>query len=168
MECLEGNQICAWAEARGLPCGDGRELKLPALPVLYRGEYAHGRRSGEEATAAADLVTRLGEWDECLVVITLWNVWPSSEDWPTFYVWRGAQRERRSLNIAPGHIFAASERGLLTELVTLVMENAWDADVLPSWHGQATKLHAKISHDEWYEIRGTHGLFSYGSIRSSP
>jgi hypothetical protein len=58
---------------------------LREVPVVHRGEYAHGRRSGEEAAAAEDLVTRLGEWDECLVVITLWNVWPSSEDWPTFY-----------------------------------------------------------------------------------
>lgn len=156
MEFLEGNQIGAWGEAHGLTWGDHRALQLPASPVVYRGVYAHGRRSGEEVGAAEDLVTRVDEWDACLVVITLWNVWPSSEDWPTFYAWRAARGERRSLNIAPGHLFVHSERALLTELLTLIMENAWDADVLPSWHGRATNLHAKISHDEWYEIRGTH------------
>lgn len=157
MEFLEGIEIHAWAEAHGLASGEGRELPLPALPVVFSGQYARGRRSGEEAGAAKHLVTRLGEWDVCLVVITLWNVWPSGEDWPTFYAWRGARGERRSLNIAPGHLFAGSERWPLTELLTLVMENAWDADVLPSWQGHPISLHAKISHDEWYEVRGTHG-----------
>jgi hypothetical protein len=154
VEFLEGNQIRAWAVAHGLASAKGRELRLPELPVVYRRQYAHGRRSGEEAAAAADLSARLGEWDECLVVITLWNVWPSSEDWPAFYAWRGARGERRSLNIAPGHLLSRSEQVLLTELLTLVMENAWDADMLPSWHGQATSLRAKICHDEWCEIRG--------------
>jgi hypothetical protein len=156
VEFLEGNQIRAWVEAHGLASGEGREPRLPELPVVYHGHYARGRRSGEEAGAAEDLVTRLGEWDECLVVITLWNVWPSSEDWPAFYAWRGTRGERRSLNVAPGHLFAGNEGVVLTELLTLVMENAWDADVLPTSHGRATTLHGKISHDEWYEIRGKH------------
>ena len=156
MEFLESNQVSAWAEAHGLTCEDGRELQVPAVPAVHRGAYAHGRRSGAEARVVEDLIGRLGEWDECLVVITLWNVWSSSEDWPTFYAWRGARGERRSLNIAPGHLFVQSEGPLLTELLTLVMENAWDAAVLPSWHDRATGLHAKISHDEWYEIRGAH------------
>jgi hypothetical protein len=85
VEFLEHNQFRAWAAAHGLAWKDGGEPRLPEVPVVHRGAYAHGRRSGEEAAAAEDLVTRLGEWDECLVVITLWNVWPSSEDWPTFY-----------------------------------------------------------------------------------
>src|SRR5579859_7087604 len=128
VEFLERNQFRAWAAAHGLRA----EPRLREVPVVHRGEYAHGRRAGAEAAAAEDLVTRLGEWDESLVVITLWNVWPSSEDWPRFYAWRGARGERRSLNIAPGHVFARTERVLLTELLTLVMENAWDADVLPA------------------------------------
>jgi hypothetical protein len=123
--------------------------------VVHYALYTHAPRSGEEAGAAVDVVTRLGEWEECPVAITLWGVWPSNEDWPEFYAWRGARGERRALDVAPGHLFARSERVLLTELLTLIMENAWDADVLPSCHGQVRGLHAKISHDEWYEIRGT-------------
>jgi hypothetical protein len=55
--------------------------------------------------AAHDLIDSLGKWDEYLAWITLWGVWPSGEDWPEFYAWRGALGERRSLDIAPGHRF---------------------------------------------------------------
>src|SRR5215831_10269720 len=114
MEFLEHIQIRARAHALGLACGEGVALRLPQLPVVYAGEYANGRRSGREPAAAADLVSRLGEWDECLVSITLWGVWPSSEDWPAFYAWRAARGERRSIQVAPGHEFARGESVLLT------------------------------------------------------
>jgi hypothetical protein len=152
VEFLEDNQICAWAEAQGLACGDAFEALLPVLPSVYRQVYANGRKSGHETAAAGDLVTRLGSWDECLVVITLWGVWASSEDWPKFYAWRGARNECRSLQVAPGHRFDEGERILLTELITLIMENAWDADILCSRSGRADRVRGKISHDEWYEI----------------
>ena len=152
VEFLEDNQICAWAEANRLVCGDSFEVLLPDLPSVCRQLYANGRRSGHETAAADDLVTRLGSWDECLVLITLWGVWASSEDWPKFYEWRGARDERRSLQVAPGHRFDEGERILLTELITLIMENGWDADILCSRSGRADKVRGKISHDEWYEI----------------
>jgi hypothetical protein len=124
---------------------------LPDLPSLRRREYASGRKSGQEGTAVADLIHGLGPWDECLVCVTLWGVWASGEDWPQFYAWRGRLGERRSLDVAPGHRFVRDETALLGELLTLIMENAWDADILCAEGGTATRTRAKISHDEWYE-----------------
>jgi hypothetical protein len=43
---------------------------------------------------------------------------------------------------------------LLAALLKLIMENAWDADVLCSVSGRADKVRAWISHDEWFEILG--------------
>jgi hypothetical protein len=79
-------------------------------------------------------------------------VWPSGEDWPQFYAWRGALGERRSLEKAPGHRFDPGETLLLAALLKVIMENAWDADVLCSVRGRADKLRARISHDEWFEL----------------
>ena len=152
MEFLEDNQICQWAEAHGLRRAEGLTVRLPELPSQYRGTYADGRRSGREQVAAKDLIAHLGSWDECVVWITLWGVWASGEDWPRFYAWRGSLGERRSLDKAPGHRFGRDETVLLMELLTFVMENAWDADVLCSRRGRADGLRGKISHDEWYEI----------------
>ena len=71
-----------------------------------------------------------------------------------FYQWRGARGERRSLRIAPGHRFDAGEETLLKELITLIMQNAWDAEVLCARDGRADGLRGRISHNEWYEILG--------------
>ncbi|SRR6266542_2733117 len=152
MEFLEDNQICAWAEEHGLARGDGFEVRLPDLPPLYRRTYANGCRSGRERASADDLIATLGSWDECLVWIRSWGVWPSGEDWPRFYAWRGALGERRSLETAPGHRFDPADAVLLVQLLTHIMENAWDADILCSQQGKADATRAKISHDEWYEL----------------
>src|SRR5205814_1140506 len=90
VEFLEDNQICQWAEERGLHCGADFGVQLPELEPHPRRVYAHGRSSGLEAAAAHELIAGLGKWDECLVWITLWGIWPSNEDWPEFYAWRGA------------------------------------------------------------------------------
>jgi hypothetical protein len=152
MEFLEDNQICEWAEEHGLTRGEGFDVNLPALPSLERRDYANGRRSGHERAAAEDLVKTLGAWDECLVWVKSWGVWPSGEDWPRFYAWRGALGERRSLEVTPGHRLVRDEAVLLAQLVTLIMENAWDAEILCSRNGRATDTRGKISHDEWYEV----------------
>ena len=142
-----------WASEHGLHCTGSFELQLPELELVWDDAYANGRRSGREAAVAGELLQRLGEWDECLVVVTQWGVWPSGEDWPRYYAWRGAQGERRELWKAPGHRFAPTERGLIQELLTLIMENGWDADVLCSVGGRADRRLAKVSHDEWCEVR---------------
>ena len=154
MECLEISQICEWAKQRGLITGEDFSVGLPTLPSKYEAVYAHGSRSGSERAAAEELVCGLGAWDECLVWIRAWGVWPSGEDWPMFYAWRGASRERRSIETAPGHRFEADERVQLTELITLVMQNAWDADLLCSVNGRADVVRAHLSHDEWFQILG--------------
>jgi hypothetical protein len=161
MEFLEANQIVQWAEERGLARGDGFEVRLPDLPSLYRREYANGRRSGQERAATDDFIGHLGTWDECVVWIRSWGVWPSGEDWPQFYAWRGAFGERRSVETAPGHRFNRGDGARLAELVTLIMENAWDADVLCSRGGRADGTRGRISHDEWYEILGEGDPKSY-------
>ena len=154
MDFLDDNQICKWAEERGLLRGTGFRVQLPELEPQVRKAYADGRRSGREAAVARDLIAGLGSWDECLVWITTWGVWPSGEDWPQFYAWRGALGERRPLDVAPGHRFDSGDLLLLAELIELIMKNAWDADVLCSRNGRADGLRAMISHDEWYQLQG--------------
>ena len=113
--------------------------------------YAEGERSGREPAVAAAAVRALGAWNECLVWVTEWGVWASGEDWPRFYAWRGAHGERRSLEVAPGHLFSAREAAEMEDLLTPVLENAWDATVLPALAGAPTDRRVVTSHDEWIE-----------------
>ncbi len=155
MEFLEDNEICAWAKDHGLACKDQFRLALPALPVLkhYSGSGSDGRGRGAEVVEA--VLRDLTPWDECVVIVTLWSVWPSSEDWPRVYAWRGVRGERRSLEVAPGHHFMPSEADLLRELLVLIADNGWDAIVLCARDGRATDVRATASHDGYWEILGT-------------
>ena len=154
MEFVEITRISEWAELHSLVTGDEFNVQLPALPSNFSSTYAEGGRSGREEASAKELINRLGSWDECLVWITGWGVWPSSEDWPKFYAWRGSFGERRSLNETPGHLFKPRENQVLEQLLTIVMENGWDANILCSVDRRADKILGRISHDEWFEVFG--------------
>ena len=42
---------------------------------------------------------------------------------------------RRSLNVSPGHLFTAGEGAALEALLTQILENGWDATLLPARAG---------------------------------
>jgi hypothetical protein len=161
MEFLDHTLIWDWCRGCGVAlAGDGADPPVPirladdpTLELRARLLYAEGSRSGREPKFAAAAMRALGQWDECLVWITEWGVWPSGEDWPRFYGWRGAHGERRSLDEAPGQLFRASEASELHDLLTLVMENGWDATVLPTRDGTVSDRRVVVSHDEWIEVR---------------
>src|SRR2546421_11588071 len=152
MRFLERNEIEEWCAARGLPLADDGVLPDdPALVHAKRATYARGHRSGREWAVAAACVQALGRWDECLLWVRGWGIWPSSENWPAYYALRGARGERRSLDKAPGHLFDGDEKEAFVRFLAQVMENAWDADVLVV--PRIKRIH--VSHDEWLELRST-------------
>jgi hypothetical protein len=161
MDALEDIVIWDWCREHGVAlagdqAGWGEPVRLAEDSTLVHCStvyYAEGKRSGREPAVAAAAVRALGAWDECLVWLTEWGVWPSSEDWPRFYAWRGAQGERRSLEAAPGHRFLAAETSELQELLTQILENGWDATLLPAQDGAVTDRRIVTSHDEWIEVR---------------
>jgi hypothetical protein len=155
MRFLEINEIWEWCGARSIALEEGaKPADDPSLGHHGRWLYATGERSGRESQVAADCVRALGTWDECLLWITLVGVWPSGEDWPTVYAWRGARGEKRSVDVAPGYLFAADEEDSLREVLIQVFENAWDAYVLPASRVAAHPIRARVSHDEWVEVQG--------------
>jgi hypothetical protein len=160
VNALDVTLIVAWCRERGVLLTDDADAHGligpaddPTLEHRVRLQYAGGARSGQEGAFAAAGVRALRSWDECLVWITGWGIWPSGEDWPQFYAWRGQHGERRSLDAAPGHRFLADEARELEILLQLVLENAWDATAVPASNRAAMDQRVVISHDEWIELR---------------
>ncbi|MBX3356391.1 MAG: hypothetical protein KF724_11915 [Phycisphaeraceae bacterium] len=159
MEFLSFNEAWTWCAEHGFELTPGlRPVRPPAATRRERIPYAQGKRSGHEADAARQCIAALGSWDECLLWVTEWGVWPSGEDWPRYYAARGGRGERRSLEDAPGHLFRAGEQDALLEFLTQVLEHAWDAHVLPAIAGRRTDAQGVASHDEYIDIhtRGQH------------
>ena len=154
MKFLESNEIAQWCGQHGFAV-DGNGLPLRAAPTrtVTRRAYASGRRSGLEAEIAVQVTHGLGSWTECLLVPLTWGVWPSGEDWPSFYAARGARGERRSLETAPGHLFVEGEREDLVSFLVMAMQNAWDTVVLPAQGNEPGGVRAWVSHDEWVELQ---------------
>jgi len=156
---LEPNEIEEWCANHGAVLGDnGRPVIDASLAHHARITYAKGRRSGHEASVAESSFRAIGAFDECLLWVTGWGIWPSSEDWPRYYAARGARGERRSLSKSPGHLFESTESLELAEFLTLVLENAWDAFLLQLTRGGSAKVRVRVSHDEWIEVYGTESI----------
>jgi hypothetical protein len=156
MRFLEINEIWAWCAEAGIELVDrARPADDSALLQKARWLYADGERSGREPGLAHTAVARIGAFDEALLWITQTGVWPSTEDWPTYYAMRGRVGERRSLDVAPGHLFAAGEGELLVQFLTATMENGWDCFVLASRGGRIADTRVVVSHDEWIELQSS-------------
>jgi hypothetical protein len=157
MRFLEIVEIEFWCNERGIALADGEARLAPDPRLCHRSRvlYATGGRSGREPEVAEAAIQALGQWDECLLWITLVGVWSSGEDWPAYYALRGTEGERRSLGTAPGHLFAADEQSKLTRFLTAAMENGWDAWALPARGGWPTEVRLRVSHDEWVELQAS-------------
>ena len=156
MQFWSDGEVEVWVAEHGLPQSEERPLRT----MLYfdgtdaRRRILYNYQQPQTAPAlAAELVDALGPWDEAVLWVTRWGVWPSSEDWPAYYAARGARGERRSIDDAAGHWFDAGERGGLAEFITLVLRNGWDAFVLTARSGRLGALRLRISHDEWAEVQ---------------
>jgi hypothetical protein len=155
------NEIQDWCAQRGIELQDGGRVPSDSgFLHTARVRYAAGQRSGRERAVAEACLRALSSWEECLLWITLTGVWPSGEDWPTFYALRGRQGERRSLDVAPGHVFTPGEEAVLLEFLTAVLENAWDAYLLPARSHHALDRRARVSHDEYVELQSRGALES--------
>ncbi|HEU0015500.1 MAG TPA: hypothetical protein VFQ45_17590 [Longimicrobium sp.] len=140
-------------------CADHRLARDPAVgvaeaaaPHRARIEFAPHGPAGLEPAAASAILGSLGAWDECLLWVREWGVWPASEDWPAYYALRGRHQERRSIEAAPGHLFRSADRADLASFLLHVLLNGWDAVLLPAASGRALPLRVHVSHDGWAEL----------------
>jgi len=146
MRFLEENEIQDWCNSHGIA------LDLP-FTSERRVNFSIKDFSTSAAVIPKECVDSLGEWSECLLLITEWGIWPSSEDWPAYYAARGFFNEKRSIDIAPGHLFDSLDSSILVQFLTLVIQNGWNAYVLPVFDGKPCPVHVYVSHDEFLEFR---------------
>ncbi len=155
MRFLHINECAEWCREQGASIDDPWTLaKDPALASESRILFAPNGSLGLEPQVLSACMARLGSWEECLLWVTEWDIWPSSEDWPALYRLRGAQGEIASLWHKPGHLFVTTEALLLADFLLIVLMNGWDAHLLPS--NRATIGHRFfVSHDGWVALSTT-------------
>lgn len=87
-------------------------------------------------------------WERCLLLVTGWGVWASSENWHLYYRLRQSYGDKRLLEEAPGHLFLGFEANDLVSFLELGIVFGWDMHVVPAGgYGRVF-----ISHDEWIQF----------------
>jgi hypothetical protein len=158
MRFLDHTWTWDWCREHGFPLDEPDGPVAPRLAndpsLTHRERPVHSAAADSEKAheLAIKLAASLGDWDECLLWATDWDVWPNEENWPRYYAWRAQFAERRSVGEAPGHLFDRSDMSALTEFLAHVIECGWDVTILPSKASQATGLRIRTSHDEWIEL----------------
>jgi hypothetical protein len=107
--------------------------------------------TGKKTGLAKLLADVAGGGSECLVWITGYGVWPSSENMALFDGYRKSLGENRSVDEAPVHVFSNKDLKELESITALALYFFWDALLLDQSQG----ILIEISHDEIMDVRAT-------------
>jgi hypothetical protein len=147
MRFLTEPEAADWARGRSmlLPFGD-RPERQPHLPSLRVRLPQGAHRFYGLSEFLARVVPTSG--DACLLWMTGYGIWPSSENTHLYYRLRASYGDRRLLHEAPAHLCLKHEREDLATMVQLALLFGWDGYVLPD----SDHLAAFCSHDEFVEL----------------
>ena len=95
---------------------------------------------------ATKLASFLGVFTTCLVWVTEYGIWPSSENLHLYYRLRSSYGDLRELRDAPGHHYYWHEIPDLTTLIDLMIQFGWGGHILAS----SGSLY--LSHDGWARV----------------
>ena len=152
MDFLHVNECVEWCREHGATIRDPWTLMPdPALTSSPELLFAPQGSIGREPEVADLCLAALSGFDEVLIWVDDWGIWPSSEDWPRFYAARGARGERHALEEKPGHLFAPTDHDDLRLFLLIVLEQGWDAHVL-AWREGSLAPRIWLSHDGWAQL----------------
>lgn len=86
--------------------------------------------------------------DRCLLWVTEWRVWPSSENWYLYYRLRQSYRDHQLIEEASGHLFLDYEASDLISFLQVGLIAGMDMHLIPT----VSYGRVFISHDEWVEF----------------
>jgi hypothetical protein len=126
------------------------------LPVRPSAEPHHARREiPRDYTRLTWFCRHLEEAlrprDSCLLWVTEWGVWQSSENLHLFYQLRRGYGELRLLHEAPATLFLDFEGPELVTFLQIGILSGWDMYLIPA----VGYTRAFLSHDEYVEIAAT-------------
>ena len=143
MWCLSDAESTDWSRTVGRP---GKALRPPVrlgkhAVIVPLSDFRWPRLTWFSTFMASSVEP----FNSCLLWVTEWGVWPSSENWHQFYRLRESYGERRLLHDAPGHLFLQHEAADLATFVGIALLSGWDFYLLPNT--QYVTVFA--SHDEF-------------------
>jgi hypothetical protein len=116
-----------------------------AEPEFRFFQFAIPADAGRRVWLARFLLSLLDPFDEVLMQIGDWGVWPLAQHMPLFRRFRQAFGEVRPLIEVPGQIFAPTEKEDAESILIICVLFLWNCYVLPD-RGDVALF---VSHDEY-------------------
>lgn len=138
-ECKEMAERLGFDRSK-LTCAESETPCVGCIRVFIEDERARS------FAIAAKLTSFLGIFTTCLVWVTEYGIWPSSENRHLYYRVRSSYGDLRELRDAPGHHYYWHEIHDLMTLVDLMIQFGWGGHVLASSGAMY------ISHDGWVRV----------------
>jgi hypothetical protein len=89
--------------------------------------------------------------EACVLWVTAWGIWRSSEILHLYYRLRQSYGDQRLLDEAPAHLFLDYESADLVSFLEVGMICGWDMHLIPI----VGYARAFVSHDEYVEFAGS-------------
>ncbi len=145
MTTLDRAKAIGWLSSKGVTRSKGRYV---IEEPMRKATYPIPTDSGKKTVIARELARQLGRFDEVMLWIDEFGIWPSSENWYLFDMFRRSLGERKHLHERPGHIFTAGDFDAVFGLLSMVLYFNWGAVLAPS----SGTLVVRISHDEFIDV----------------
>ena len=97
---------------------------------------------------ARQVVGVFGDFDNALMWVRDYGIWPSGENQHLYYRLRRALGDTGTLASAPGHLFSKNEQDDFVTFVHLALEFGWGVNIL----AKPTYRWVHVSHDGWLRI----------------
>src|SRR4051794_34957710 len=124
MWCLTEDESSAWSTAIGRlaqPGGSRVQLAAKYVVTVPLSDLKWARLTWFSKFVGSTVEP----FDSCLLWVTEWGVWSSSENWHLLYRLRESYAERRMLQDAPGHMFLEHEAVDLATFIGLALLFGW-------------------------------------------
>lgn len=147
MKLLGCDGAKSWCGDHSIPLSDSGYPETHN-PDLTAAQYCVPAEAASHFWFSQLIERQLRPWSRCLVWVSDWGIWPSSENWHLYYKLRPDSQANCLIEDAPAHLLLLHEAPDLVSLVQLVLGFGWDAHIL------TTEDYARvfISHDEWIEF----------------
>lgn len=147
MKTLTINEAIEWCLAQDI---EFDELKKPK----HLGKGFHNLRFNVPTSVnqltwfCRYIEEKLHPRNRCLLWVTGWGIWESSENWHLYYRLRESYGDLRLIDEAPAHLFLNYETHDLASFLQIGVTSGWDMFLFPT-QGYARVF---VSHDGWLEF----------------
>jgi hypothetical protein len=116
--------------------------------------FQYERQAAHEIHIARKITEWINPYDECILWIREYGIWPSHENWFLYERLRSSYGDTAKIAEAPLHVFYSTESNDLTTFLELALRFGWGGDIIYKPKIKPTPLYLRFNHHGWFFVDG--------------